>query len=277
MSEVWAAWLERDSVAVEGPDALAFLQGQLSQDLDGMDVGEGRWSFILQPQGKVDALVRVVREDEDSYVLDVDDGFGSAVESRLSRFKLRTKCEISSVQRRYLAVRGTGSIEAPGVAAVASGWTTPGLDLVGSDFAVPDGIAVRDAVQLEEARIIAGFPRMGPELDESTIPAESGLVPLAVSFTKGCFTGQELVARIDSRGGNVPRHLRRVTIMGHRVPAGAELTSGDGSVGKITSAAWSEQRGATVGLAYVKRSVDAPTTLFVAGPGDAEAQIEPIT
>ena len=83
-----------------------------------------------------------------------------------------------------------------------------GYDLLGADPVAPDGAVAVSQDDYEAARIEAGFPRHGAELDERTIPAEAGLVEASVSFTKGCYTGQELVARIDSRGSNVPRHLR---------------------------------------------------------------------
>jgi folate-binding protein YgfZ len=109
---------------------------------------------------------------------------------------------------------------------------------------------------------------MNAELTDKTIPAEAGqwVVDASVSFTKGCFTGQELVARIDSRGGNVPRHLRGVVlaVAGATLPpAGAVVTVDDAEVGTITSAAHSPLLRAPVALAYVSRAVD-PTEEGVA-------------
>src|SRR5688572_32070787 len=84
-----AVWLPRDVLRVGGPDAVSFLQGQVSQDVLALDVGGSAWSFLLQPQGKVDALVRLTRTAEDEVVADVDAGYGDAVAARLNRFKLR--------------------------------------------------------------------------------------------------------------------------------------------------------------------------------------------
>jgi folate-binding protein YgfZ len=107
---------------------------------------------------------------------------------------------------------------------------------------------------------------MGRELTPKTIPAESGVVERSVSFTKGCYTGQELVARIDSRGGNVPRRLRGLVVEGEGVPsAGDAVTVGDTDAGVVTSAAWSPARRAVVALAYVSRSVEPPATGSVEG------------
>src|SRR5271157_4775990 len=87
---------------------------------------------------------------------------------------------------------------------------------------MPFGATPVDAAAYEAVRVEAGFPRHGDELDERTIPAEAGLVEASVSFTKGCYTGQELVARIDSRGSNVPRRLRGLLLSGP-AEAGARL------------------------------------------------------
>ncbi len=88
----------------------------------------------------------------------------------------------------------------------------PGGDLVGESPEAPAGVAMCGMDAYEAVRIEAGIPVMGRELDERTIPAEAGVVDMSVSFTKGCYTGQELVARIDSRGGNVPRRLRGLVL-----------------------------------------------------------------
>jgi folate-binding protein YgfZ len=109
-------------------------------------------------------------------------------------------------------------------------------------------------------RVEAGWPAMGAELTTDTIPAEAGVVGLAVSFTKGCYTGQELVARIDSRGGNVPRHVRGL-VSPVPLEVGAELHDAAGAtVGVVSSVALSATLG-PVGLGVVHRSVAPPATL----------------
>jgi folate-binding Fe-S cluster repair protein YgfZ len=92
------------------------------------------------------------------------------------------------------------------------------------------------------------------------------LIDASVSFTKGCYTGQELVARVDSRGGNVPRHLRRLVVDGPPPPSGTEVVVDDEAVGEVTSAAVAPDDAASaVALAYVKRSVEVPAAATVAG------------
>jgi folate-binding protein YgfZ len=259
-----AVELEREAVRVNGPDALTFLDGQLSQDIKAIPVGGHADSLLLQPQGKVVALVRVVRLAEDDFVLDTDAGFADAVIERLQRFKLRTKADIErEPQWRCVAIRGPRAHEvAEGLVADWPG--LDGVDLVGADPQVPDGIERVPAAAYEAARIEAGVPVMGRELTEQTIPAEAtGVVERSVSFTKGCYTGQELVARIDSRGGNVAKRLLGVELEGDDVPAdGAPLHDADGNaVGVITSAAWSPRTGGVVALAYVGRKYEAPVVV----------------
>ena len=126
------------------------------------------------------------------------------------------------------------------------------------------------ATELDAVRIEAGVPKMGVELDESTIPAAAGIVEQSVSFTKGCYTGQELVARIDSRGNNVPKRLLSVVLSGDIVPGSqAVITADDASIGMITSASYSAHLDAVVGLAYISRAGAAGQTVTVDIDGTA--------
>ena len=261
-------WVEvpRDVVRVTGADAVTFLQGQVSQDVAALAVGSSAWSFVLQPQGKVDAWFRITRTGDDELVLDVDGGFGAALVERLERFKLRTKATFEPLADwRCVAVRGTAGT---GDGADPAWPGVEGYDLLGPDVVPPDGVAPGTAEEHEALRIECGVPAMGHELTERTIPAEAGaaVIERSVSFTKGCYTGQELVARIDSRGGNVPRHLRGLILDGDDVPgAGTALLIDGAEVGTITSAARSSRLDAVVALAYVKRDVVVPTGAEVDG------------
>lgn len=267
-----AFWVEvpRDVVRVSGTDALAFLQGQVSQDVVALETGSSAWSFVLQPQGKVDAWFRMTRTGDDDLVLDVDGGFGSALVSRLERFKLRTKVEFEQVPWRCIAVRGCrvpADWDAGSAIVADPGWPgAEGFDLLGVDPRPPAGPRGGTPEDYDALRIECGIPAMGRELTERTIPAEAGVVDSSVSFTKGCYTGQELVARIDSRGGNVPRRLRGLILDGPELPApGAAVIVGGDKVGTITSAARSRRLDAVVALAYVKRSVEPPVGADVDG------------
>jgi folate-binding protein YgfZ len=266
MAEVTGFWLQRDFVGVRGPDAADWLNGQLSQDLAAVPVGGAALSFLLQPQGKVDALLRVQRRTDDEFMLDTDGGFGSAVEARLLRFKLRVKADVEAAAWKCLALRGVGAAEAApeGIDATWLGW--PGADLVGPEPGWPAGVPEGDGAAYELARIEAGVPVMGAEITGKTIPAELGpwVIERAVSFTKGCYTGQELVARIESRGGHVPRRLRRLTVDEGTLEPGASVALGEKTVGSVTSAA-ARPDGGAVALAFVGRDVEPSTIVTVTG------------
>ena len=281
----------RDVLAVRGPDAESYLQGQLRQDVAALAVGASADSLLLEPDGKLSALLRVTRTDGQGFVLDVDRGYGDAVLARLRRFLLRSKVELEPLAWRDLSLRGAGVAEAAaGLLTVLAergvltlpfewnGWT--GVDLLGpedvvlgaDDAALPDGVTACGADAVEACRIVSGVPAMGTELTNKTIAAEAGLVERTVSFTKGCYTGQELVARLDSRGSKVARRLvgvvapageggptlaRGMTLHAGDAPTG-DAPAEDKVVGSITSAAWSAELGAWVALGYLHRSVDAP-------------------
>ena len=182
----------RDVVEVRGSDAATYLQSQLSQDVQAMADGEARWTFVLQPNGKVEVLARVARLAPDHFRLDTDPGFGEVLAVRLKRFKIRVKADIT--------VRP----------------------------------ASNDAADVPE-RIEARWPRMGAEIiPGETIPAETGVVDRAVSFTKGCYPGQELVERMDSRGARAPRHLDAVDVPDGARP-GDDHTVDGAVVGTLTS------------------------------------------
>ncbi len=277
--EVGAVWLPRDFLRVHGPETFTYLQGQLSQDVSDLPVGKAVDSFLLQPQGKVDAMVRVSRLDDDEAVIDVDGGYGEAVLARLNRFKLRVKAEVEPLDWECLALRGPGAHDLEPVTGlvVDADWPgLPGVDVLGVEPGVPEGIRLCGSEAWEAVRIEAGVPLMGRELDERTIPAEAGVVDRTVSFTKGCFTGQELVARIDSRGGNVPRRLRGVVVATNVLPpAGAAVVVDGRQVGSLTSVAESLDRRAPVALAYVRREVVPPADAEIRWEGgSAPARVE---
>ena len=259
-----AVVVERDVVTVEGPDAAAYLQGQLSQDVERLAVGGSAWTFVLQPQGKVDAWFRLTRVGDEAFRADVDAGHGEALLARLQRFLLRTKADLTLTTEPMVAVRGMATVNGAAVPALDPAWPgIDGVDLLGTDQ-LPEGVARGTVEALERLRIRAGVPAMGAELTERTIPAEAGVVERSVSFTKGCFTGQELVARIDCRGGNVPRHLR-LGEADEPLTVGAEVLVDGRVVGEVTSAVPAADGGPALALAYVGRAVEPPADGSVLG------------
>ncbi|MGH9243035.1 MAG: YgfZ/GcvT domain-containing protein [Acidimicrobiales bacterium] len=265
--EVGAVRLPRDVVRAAGPDTLTYLQGQLSQDLTPLALGESTWAFLLEPQGKVVAWLRATRTGDEEIVLDVDAGHGEPMIERLDRFKLRTDCTFEPVAWDCVAVRGPSADGArpdptADVHVAVAGWPgLAGFDLLGPNVPLPDDVRDCGLDAYETVRIEAGVPAMGAELTDKTIPHEVGrwVIVGSVSFTKGCYTGQELVYRIDSRGGNVPRHLRGI-VVGTNVlpPVGAEVVVEGQSMGALTSVGESLERRAPVALGYIRRAVEPP-------------------
>jgi len=267
-SVAFCASVARDLVVVSGPDSGSFLQSLLSQDLGSLVPGEAVPALLLQPRGKllVDLVVR--RHGEEEWWCVCEAGFGGVLADGLRRFRIRVKVEIEERPVEALAVRGIGLSDRPGVArlpgvvAVPVRWgTVGGFDLIGDPGGVAAaraelGLPVAEADAYEAARIEVGVPRMGVDLDEDTIPQEAGLDRDAISFTKGCFIGQELVCRIDSRG-HVNRHLRR--LRGGSPTVGAAVTAAGREVGSVTSAA------GEVALALVRREVEPGATVLVDG------------
>lgn len=270
-SEVAAVASTRDVIVATGPDAAAYLHGQLSQDVHGLEIGSSAMTLLLQPQGKVDAWMRLSRIGPATFWLDVERGFGSVALERLQRFKLRVDCELTLSTQDITALRGpeTGNGIAglgleipPGTVVLDALW--PGVD--GFDVFAPIGPWLGDKVArasldaLDALRIRLGIPAMGSELDESTIPAAAGIVEASVDFTKGCYVGQELVARIDSRGNNTPTRLCGVVSTDARALAvGSPVIVDEATVGTLTSVATTSVEGSTVGLMFLKRAVALPS------------------
>jgi hypothetical protein len=255
----FSAYVDRDVVVIAGPDATSFLQSLVSQDLDPVAVGETVHSLLLQPQGKLLADFTATRVAEDEWWFVCERGIGAALADGLGRFKIRVKAEIHARSESVLAVRGAPApAELPdGVRVVSTGWggvtaydaigDEGVLELLRSELVLP----LVDAGGYERARIEAGVPRQGADTDDRTIPQEAGLERDAVSFTKGCFVGQELVCRIDTRG-HVNRYLRRVRTAPDATPVavGDPVALGDKDVGEITSSA------GDVALAMLRREVE---------------------
>lgn len=266
-----AMWIDRDIVSVSGKDATTYLHGQLSQNIESMELADSVWSFVLQPHGKVDALVRVTRSGDDDYLIDTDPGFGSLVRERLERFKMRSKIDINGTEMSTLAVRGPRAADVvkncTAVKAVADWPGLDGVDLLGRNIDLPENLLLGDREIYEALRIESGMPRMGQELDERTIPAEAGVNDRAIDFRKGCYTGQELVSRIDARGNNVPRRLRAVVIQGdYTPPLGSPIllsANNEKAIGSLSSAAFSWGLDAPVGLAMVRRDVLPETSAVI--------------
>ena len=252
-----ASEIERLVFTVSGPDAGKYLHSQLSNDVASLLVGQSRYSFVLEPMGKVIALVRVTRVSEEVFVLDTDavEGLSDQLLERLNRFKIRVKAEIVVSTEKYLCIRSTDGSSLEVAGGIFTQWgndlavdVPPGTTNLGH----PDGIEQVTGEVLEALRIRAGWPMMGREIiSGETLPAATGVVSRAVSFTKGCYPGQELVERMDSRGSTAPKTLR--LLQGERIVgavAGGAIIVDGVEVGVFTSV------GEGDALGYVARAVD---------------------
>ncbi|MGB1787297.1 MAG: YgfZ/GcvT domain-containing protein, partial [Acidimicrobiales bacterium] len=205
--------LQRDVIWVVGPDAGKYLQGQLTQDVLAMAEGESAWSFLLNPDGKVNAWLRITHIGEQKYLLDMDSDSGEVVLARLLRFKLRTDCELILEKWEGITIIGkdassfAGKPSSEQIAAQTLWPQISSVDIIGGDTKALFERFPEPKQSYDFLRIVNCIPKMGAELHEKVIPAETGLVEMSVSFSKGCYTGQELVARIDSRGNKVPKNL----------------------------------------------------------------------
>lgn len=249
-------------IRVYGPDAVSFLQGLVSQDLVSMASGTVKRSFFLQPNGKLAACLWVgVGEDE--VLLFCDATVAVETEAQLRRYRIRVKAEIELDPQVVGELWGPDAYAAAGVE--PGGWhrvqgtivfaaelgSLPRVFVVGQhQMAPPVGRRATTAVRVE-----AGEPVMGADVDGSTIPQECGFIDQSVSFTKGCYLGQELVARIDTRG-HVNRRLMGIQIHTNTVPPdGAEIVSAGKVVGKFTSPSESLTLRAPIGLSLLRREL----------------------
>lgn len=307
----------RGAVTVTGTDTLRFLQDLLSQDLADLGDGEGAHALLLQPQGKLDVDLRLLRIADEELRLDCEVGMGAHLAASLECYRIRVKVQIEdrAETEGCIMLRGPKTIgsvaavlgaEAPpiqhhhvvadsGLRVVRANWPGPtgpdgstGVDLIGSRAALTaawttlrdSGVQPAGLDAYETARIIAGIPRQGRDLDERTIPQEAFLDGDAVSFTKGCFIGQELVCRIDTRG-HVNRYLRLLSMEpddSARTPSsiatlvGAQIVFGAKVVGEVTSVArLSTAPGKFAALGYVRREVQPPSEVAVSTPTGAIA------
>jgi len=232
---------ERTSLRVAGPDAGDYLQRMVSNDVEALAVGEACPALLLTAKARVIAPVVVLRRGDDDFLVLTEPELGETVRALLTRMRLRAKCEIEAEEHSSLLVFGADE-----------GFAT---DFGGARELLDSGLApTLDAEELERRRIEAGVPRWGHEIDDRILPAEAGLDVTHVSFGKGCYPGQEPVARLHYRGH--PNRELRVLELAELPEADAELVHEGKAVGRVTSAA-RRTDGSVVALAYVRTEVPA--------------------
>jgi folate-binding protein YgfZ len=238
----------RAFVGVTGPEAADYLQRMLSNDVEAIAPGESCQALLLTPKARVIAPMRVLRRGPDDFLLLTEPELGDTLHDHLLRSRFAAKAEIALEEHTSTLVFG-------------------GADGIPNDDYGEPAVEVLDAAleatlgedELETLRIRAGTPRFGREIDDRVLPAEAGLVERAVSLTKGCYPGQEPIARLHYRG-HANRGLRVLSIDGDEPPAAdAELAYEGKTVGRVTSAARDD--GIIVALAYVRAEVPADAEL----------------
>jgi folate-binding protein YgfZ len=285
---------ERGKLAISGPEAAAYLDSLLSNDIAGVAVGAGADATLLTHKGRMLAEVRVLATG-DELLLDCERAALQALFDALMQFRIGYRAELHkrTLQRGIVSLVGPragellerepGPAEHDHVATVAGGVpvrairTDVGIDLLCDSERTAElidallaagALAIGEEVA-ETVRIEHGRPRFGVEIDETTMPQEAGLHERAVSYSKGCYIGQETVARLYWKGK--PNRLLRGLRLSEPVAPGAELRLGEDAVGALGSVAVSPRLGA-IGLALVRREAP-PGAVLAVGAGGASATV----
>ncbi len=235
----------RAYIRVQGPDAADLLQRIVSNDVLAAGSCE---ALILSPKGRVIAPLRIWRRGEDDFLLLTEPELGDTVRTHLMRMRIAARCEIEPEEHTSAIVLGD-----------AEGIPNDDYGVVAVEVLDVEPAAAEPAdEELERLRILARTPRWGREIDGGILPAEAGLDDRAVSFTKGCYPGQEPLARLHNRG-HVNRTLRVLELEGDAARLAGEIVHDGNVVGRVTSSV----RG--LALAYVRVEVPAGADVEVDG------------
>ena len=267
-------------LVVSGAEAAEYLQGQLTNDIEALGPGDVAYAALLDRKGHMQADMRVLRPGEDPDLWLLVEPAGLAAASRhLQMYKIGREVEVAdaSGDHALLSLIGPRATEIARAVEATSLLTGEGVDLVvpaAERDRVAEALRGAGAVDVspeaaEILRVEMGQPRFGAEMGTETMPAEAGIVEQAVSFTKGCYIGQETVARLHYKG-KPNRHLRGLRFSGPARP-GEALRLGEKEVGKVGSAALSPALGA-IGLAILRREAEPGATLAV-GEDDVTAEV----
>jgi tRNA-modifying protein YgfZ len=280
---------ERGKLLVSGPDGAEYLQGQLTNDVEALEVGDGQYAALLDRKGHMQADMRVLRPAAEEIWIDTEPEAIAAARRHLEMYSIGRDVEVGDVggERAILSLIGPRSAEIAGTAPLpdnaceasalggieflAAG-TRWGIDLIadaGEAERLREALFGAGTVEVSPAaveilRVESGVPRFGAEMGTATMPAEAGIVEDAVSFTKGCYIGQETVARLHYKG-RPNRHLRGLRLSAPAEP-GAALLLGEKEVGRLGGAVVSPALG-PVGLAILRREAEPGTELAVGEDG----------
>ncbi|HEX4668754.1 MAG TPA: folate-binding protein [Solirubrobacterales bacterium] len=279
----------RGKLLVSGADAAEYLQGQLTSDVEALEVGDGQYAALLDRKGHMQADMRVLRPTADEVWLDTEPEALAAARRHLEMYSIGREVKVVDVseERTILSLIGPRSVEIGGTAALPLNacetttvagvecltvGTATGIDLIAAaahgerlrDALLAAGAVEVSAQAAEILRIESGTPRFGAEMGTETMPAEAGIVEDAVSFTKGCYIGQETVARLHYKG-RPNRHLRGLRLSAPAEP-GAALRLGEKEVGKLGGSTVSPPLG-PIGLAILRREAEPGAELAVGEDG----------
>ena len=280
---------ERGKLLVSGPDAAEYLQGQLTNDVEALAPGEGQYAALLDRKGHMQADMRVLRLAPERVWIDTEAEASAVTRRHLETYKIGREVEIEDAggERAILSLIGPASVAISGAPSPAPNGTETatvcGVECVvvgtedGIDLLAPaaeagrlrDGLLAAGAAEVdpeaaEIVRIERGRPRFGAEMSAATMPAEAGIVDAAVSFTKGCYIGQEPVARLHHRG-RPNRHLRGLRL-DRPAEAGDALRLGEKEVGRVGSTCVSPAHG-PIALAIIRREAEPGAELAVGEDG----------
>jgi folate-binding protein YgfZ len=284
-------------LAVTGPDAVPYLQSQITQDVEKLADGEGAYAALLDRKGHMRTDMRVLRAGAEELLLVLERIGAEAALTHLRMYSIghQTEVEDRSEQTAVISVAGPASAEVAGVALPAAEHSHAPAEVegiaaravrtdVGLDLLCAAGDAERllaaleqrgahpvDVEALEILRVESGRPRFGREMTTRTIPQEAGINERAVSFTKGCYIGQETVARLHYKG-KPNRHLRGLRLAGPAAQ-GDEVRLGERVVGEIGTAVVSPVHG-RIALAILRREAQPGDTVLV-GDGVEATVVEP--
>jgi tRNA-modifying protein YgfZ len=283
---------ERGKLLVTGGEAAEYLQGQLTNDVEALEPGDGAYAALLDRKGHMQGDMRVLRPGGGpDLLLDTEPEALEAVRRHLGMYKVGRDADLVDVtaERTLLSLIGPRAVEIAGSAAlpenaceeltiagtrVLAVGTDAGIDLIfeaGARDRVTEGLLGAGAAEVspeaaEILRIETGRPRFGAEMGTETMPAEAGIVEQAVSFTKGCYIGQETVARLHYKG-KPNRHLRGLKLSGAEgARPGDSIVLGEKEVGRLGSAAVSPAFG-PIGLAILRREAEPGATVAVGEDG----------
>jgi folate-binding protein YgfZ len=285
---------DRCWIEVSGPDAAEYLQSQVTNETEELAAGSGVYAALLDRKGHLQADMRILRLADDRFLVDTEQAAGPALLKHLTMYKIGRKVDVETTERALFSLIGPASFEVTGLApgdehdfseATIAGAdclvvaTAFGLDVISApeareavraqlvaDRAIPVSADAADLIRVERGR-----PRFAVDMTAANMPAEAGIVDRAISFTKGCYIGQEPVARLHYKG-RPNRHLRGLKLAGPAA-TGDKVRLGERELGEVGTAVLSPATG-RIALAILRKEAEPGTTVTIeADHGEIDAEV----